>query len=172
MTNRNQTLPADQRWEPAVIEGSLDGGGLRVALVCGRFNDLITERLLAGARGALRRHGVAANDVTEIWVPGAFEIPYAASQIAKAGSADAIVGLGAVIRGATGHYDQVANQVASGLQSVSLSTGLPVVFGVLTVDTIEQALERAGTKAGNKGEESAVVAIEMANLARIIASGA
>ncbi|MFA5564431.1 MAG: 6,7-dimethyl-8-ribityllumazine synthase [Acidimicrobiia bacterium] len=170
MTNQKQAPATNQSWVPAVIEGSLDGRGLRVALVCGRFNDLITERLLAGAKGMLRRHGVAAADVHEVWVPGAFEIPYAAATIAKAGIADAIVGLGAVIRGATGHYDQVANQVASGLQSVSLSSGLPVVFGVLTVDTIEQALERAGTKAGNKGEESALVAIEMANLSRAIAS--
>ena len=163
--------PTSDRWSPRVTEGSLDGAGLRVALVCGRFNDLITERLLTGAEGALRRHGVAPGDVSVVWVPGAFEIPLVAKQIAAGGEHDAVVALGAVIRGATGHYDQVANQVAAGLQRASLDTGVPVVFGVLTVDTIEQAIERAGTKAGNKGEEAAATAIEMANLLRELTKG-
>lgn len=149
-----------------MIEGSLSGAGLRIGIVCGRFNDLITERLLAGAEGALRRHGVDAGDVTVVWVPGAFEVPLAARQLAGSGAVDAVITLGAVIRGATGHYDQVAGQCAAGVQRASLDTGVPVIFGVLTTDTIEQAIERAGTKAGNKGEESAAAAIEMANVLR------
>jgi 6,7-dimethyl-8-ribityllumazine synthase len=155
-------------WSPTVIEGSLDGTGLRVGIVCGRFNDMITERLLTGAEGALRRHGVSADDVVVAWVPGAFEIPLVCGQMAASGEYDAVIALGAVIRGATGHYDQVANQVSAGLQRASLDTGVPVIFGVLTVDTIEQAVERAGTKAGNKGEESAATAIEMARLLRAL----
>ncbi len=166
------TSPTHDTWSPRVIEGSLDGAGLRVAVVCGRFNDLITERLLAGAEGSLRRHGVAASDVRVVWVPGAFEIPLACQQLAGSGEFDAVIALGAVIRGDTGHYDQVANQVSAGLQRVSLDTGVPVVFGVLTVDTIEQAIERAGTKAGNKGEEAATTAIEMASLLRAVSKGA
>jgi 6,7-dimethyl-8-ribityllumazine synthase len=158
-------------WSPRVTEGRLDGTGLRVAIVCGRFNDLITDRLLAGAEGALRRHGVAAADVSVVWVPGAFEIPLVARQLAGSGEHDAVIALGAVIRGATGHYDQVANQVAAGLQRASLDTGVPVIFGVLTVETIEQAIERAGTKAGNKGEEAAATAIEMADLLRTLTKG-
>jgi 6,7-dimethyl-8-ribityllumazine synthase len=151
-----------------VIEGELTGTGLRIGVVCGRFNEFITERLLAGAERALRRHGVDPTDVTVVWVPGAFEIPFAARQLADAGRVDAIVTLGAVIRGATSHYDVVAGQCAAGVQRVALDTGIPVVFGVLTTDTIEQAIERAGTKAGNKGEEAAVTAIEMANLTRVL----
>jgi 6,7-dimethyl-8-ribityllumazine synthase len=166
------TTPTPASWSPRVTEGSLDGSGLRVAIVCGRFNDLITERLLTGAEGALRRHGVSADDVQVIWVPGAFEIPLVCQQLAASGEHDAVIALGAVIRGATGHYDQVANQVSAGLQRASLDTGVPVVFGVLTVDTIEQAIERAGTKAGNKGEESAATAIEMANLLRALSKDA
>jgi 6,7-dimethyl-8-ribityllumazine synthase len=151
-----------------VIEGSLDGSGLRIGIVCGRFNDLITERLLAGAERTLRRHGVGPDDITVVWVPGAFEVPLAARQLAGSGTVDAVVTLGAVIRGATGHYDQVAGQCAAGVQRASLDTGVPVIFGVLTTDTIEQAIERAGTKAGNKGEESAAAAVEMANLMRTL----
>jgi 6,7-dimethyl-8-ribityllumazine synthase len=151
-----------------VIEGSLDGSGLRIGIVCGRFNDLITERLLAGAERTLRRHGVDADDITVVWVPGAFEVPVAARQLAASGTVDAVVTLGAVIRGATGHYEQVAGQCAAGVQRASLDTGVPVIFGVLTTDTIEQAIERAGTKAGNKGEESAAAAVEMANLMRTL----
>ncbi|MBK5223394.1 MAG: 6,7-dimethyl-8-ribityllumazine synthase [Acidimicrobiia bacterium] len=164
----SRTTPTTDRWRPGVTEGSLDASGLRVAIVCGRFNDLITDRLLTGAEGALRRLGASTDDVSVVWVPGAFEIPLVAQQRAASGEVDAVIALGAVIRGATGHYDQVANQVAAGLQRASLDTGVPVVFGVLTVDTIEQAIERAGTKAGNKGEEAAATAIEMANLLRAL----
>ena len=151
-----------------MIEGSLDGRGLRIGIVCGRFNDLITERLLAGAERTLRRHGVDLGDITVVWVPGAFEVPIAARAMAGSGTVDAVVTLGAVIRGATGHYEQVAGQCAAGVQRASLDTGVPVIFGVLTTDTIEQAIERAGTKAGNKGEESAAAAVEMANLLRTL----
>ena len=147
-------------------EGSLDGTGLRVAIVCGRFNDLITERLLAGARDALRRHGVDEASVSVAWAPGAFEVPLVAQRFAGSGEVDAVVCVGAVIRGATTHFDLVAGQCAAGVQRVQLDTGVPVVFGVLTTETIEQALERAGTKAGNKGFEAAGVAIEMADLLR------
>jgi 6,7-dimethyl-8-ribityllumazine synthase len=151
--------------------GSLRGDGLRVALVCGRFNDLITERLLAGARDGLVRHGVDATSITEVWVPGAFEIPLVAKRLASSGEYDAVITLGAVIRGATGHYDIVAGQCAAGVQRASLDTGVPVIFGVLTTDTIEQAIERAGTKAGNKGFEAAASAIEMADLLRQLPKG-
>ena len=149
-----------------VYTGRMRGDGLRVALACARFNDFITERLLSGARDGLVRHGVDEASITEAWVPGAFELPLVSMQLAASGEYDAVVCLGAVIRGATGHYDQVANNVASGIAKVSLDTGVPVVFGVLTVDTIEQAIERAGTKAGNKGYEAAETAIEMADLLR------
>ena len=143
------------------IDGVLRGDGMRVGLVCGRFNDLITERLLAGARDALVRHGVADDDITVVWVPGCFEIPLAARKLAAGGQVDAVVTLGAVIRGATAHFDYVAGQCAAGVMRAGLDTDVPVVFGVLTTDTIEQAIERAGTKAGNKGADCAVTAIEM-----------
>ena len=146
--------------------GALRGEGVRVAIACGRFNDLITERLLAGARDGLLRHGVDEASITEAWVPGAFELPLAASRLAGSGEFDAVICLGAVIRGATGHYEHVAGQCAAGIARVTLDTGVPVVFGVLTTDTIEQALERAGTKAGNKGYESAETALEMVDLLR------
>jgi 6,7-dimethyl-8-ribityllumazine synthase len=146
--------------------GSLRGDGLRVAVVCARFNDLITERLLAGARDGLVRHGVDEASITEVWVPGAFEVPLAAHRLASSGEYDAVITLGAVIRGATGHYEQVAGQCAAGVQRAQLDTGVPVIFGVLTTETIEQAIERAGTKMGNKGYESAEAAIEMADLMR------
>jgi 6,7-dimethyl-8-ribityllumazine synthase len=149
-----------------VYSGRLDGEGLRMAIACGRFNDLITERLLAGAIDGLTRHGVDDSSITVVWVPGAFELPLVASQLASSGDYDAVICLGAVIRGATGHYDQVANQCAAGIQRAALDSGLPVVFGVLTTESIEQAVERAGTKVGNKGFESASVAIEMADLLR------
>ncbi len=145
---------------------NLNGAGMRIALVCGRFNDLITERLLAGARDGLLRHGVDESSITEVWAPGSFEIPLVAKRLAASGEVDAVVTLGAVIRGATGHYDVVAGQCASGVQAAQLETGVPIVFGVLTTDTIEQAIERAGTKAGNKGYECAVTAIEMVDLLR------
>lgn len=147
-------------------EGTLNGSGLRVAIACGRFNELITDRLLVGARDALRRHGVDDDSVAVAWAPGAYELPLVAQRFAESGDYDAVICLGAVIRGATSHYDFVAGNCASGIQRVQLDTGVPVVFGVLTTETIEQALERAGTKAGNKGFESAVTAIEMADLLR------
>jgi 6,7-dimethyl-8-ribityllumazine synthase len=153
------------------FEGSLDGGGLRVGIVCGRFNEFIVNPLLDGARRGLRRHGVADDAVDVAWVPGAFEVPLAAKVMAGSGRYDAVITLGAVIRGATAHFDFVAGQCASGVAAAQLETGVPVMFGVLTVDTIEQAIERAGTKAGNKGEEAALGAIEMARLVADIRHG-
>jgi 6,7-dimethyl-8-ribityllumazine synthase len=147
-------------------EGQLRGDGLRVAIACGRFNDFITERLLTGARDGLLRHGVDEGSITVAWAPGAFELPLVAQRLATSGEYDAVICLGAVIRGATGHYEHVAGQCAAGLQRVQLDTGVPVVFGVLTTENVEQAIERAGTKAGNKGFESAMTAIEMADLLR------
>jgi 6,7-dimethyl-8-ribityllumazine synthase len=152
-------------------EGRLRGDGMRVALVCSRFNELITERLVSGARDGLIRHGVDETSITTAWVPGAFELPLVAKQLATSGDFDAVIALGAVIRGATGHYEHVAGQCAAGLQRAQLDTGVPVVFGVLTTDTIEQAIERAGTKAGNKGFEAAQTAIEMADLLRQLPKG-
>ena len=146
------------------IEGDLSGSGIRVAIACGRFNDLITERLLAGAIDGLTRHGVTDDDITVVWAPGSFELPLVAQRMGERDDIDAVIALGAVIRGATGHYDHVAGECAGGLQRAQLATGKPVVFGVLTTDTIEQAIERAGTKAGNKGYEAAETAIEMVNL--------
>lgn len=146
--------------------GKLFGDGLRVAIACGRFNDFITERLLAGAQDALARHGVDDASITVVWAPGAFELPLVAKQLASSAEFDAVICLGAVIRGATGHYEHVAGQAAAGIQRAQLDTGVPVIFGVLTTETIEQAIERAGTKAGNKGFEAAVTAIEMADLLR------
>jgi len=151
--------------------GMLRGDGLRVALVCARFNDFITERLLAGARDGLIRHGVDEASLTEVWAPGAFELPLVAKRLASSGEYDAVICLGAVIRGATGHYDFVAGNCASGIQQAQMETGIPVIFGVLTTDTIEQAIERAGTKAGNKGFEAASTAIEMADLLRQLPKG-
>ena len=147
-------------------EGQLRGDGLRVAIACARFNDFITERLLSGARDGLARHGVDAASVTVAWAPGAFELPLVALRLASSGEYDAVICLGAVIRGATGHYEHVAGQCAAGIQRAQLDTGVPVVFGVLTTDTVEQAVERAGTKAGNTGFEAAITAIEMADLLR------
>ena len=152
-----------------LIEGQLNGSGMRFGLVCGRFNDTITRRLLDGALDGLTRHGVAENDITVVWVPGAFEIPLAVQSVARSGQVDAVIALGAVIRGATGHYDHVAGQAAAGLQRVQLETALPVVFEVLTTETIEQAIERSGTKAGNKGFEAASTAIEMVDVLASVA---
>jgi 6,7-dimethyl-8-ribityllumazine synthase len=154
----------------SVLEGSLAGGGLRIAIACSRFNDFITERLLAGALDNLRRHGVGVSDVDVAWVPGALELPLAATKLAESGRYDAIVTLGAVIRGATTHYDLVAGQCAAGVARVALEQRIPVIFGVLTTETIDQAIERAGAKAGNKGADAAAAAIEMANLIRRIPS--
>jgi len=145
-------------------EGHLNGEGLRIAIVASRFNEAIVTRLVEGAIDGLRRHGVNAEAIDVAWAPGAFELPLVAARLATSGIYDAIITLGAVIRGATSHYDLVAGQCAAGVQRVQLDTGMPIVFGVLTTDTIEQAFERAGTKAGNKGFQSAAAAIEMANL--------
>ena len=147
-----------------VYEGKLIGKGLKFGIVVGRFNDFITQKLLSGALDALRRHGVAEDDVEVAWVPGGFEIPLAARRMAESGRYQAVICLGAVIRGATPHFEYVASEVAKGVAQVGLQTGLPVIFGVITADSIEQAVERAGTKAGNKGWDAAVAAIEMANL--------
>jgi 6,7-dimethyl-8-ribityllumazine synthase len=150
------------------LDGNLDGHGLRVGIVVARFNELITSQLLAGARDGLRRHGVSDDEVDVAWTPGALEIPIVAQALARSGRYEAIICLGAVIRGATAHFDYVAAGVANGVSRVALEAGLPVIFGVLTTDTIEQALERAGTKQGNKGWDAAVAAIETANVLRAI----
>ncbi|HEY8342415.1 MAG TPA: 6,7-dimethyl-8-ribityllumazine synthase [Calditerricola sp.] len=149
-----------------VIEGNLVGTGLSFAIVVSRFNEFITAKLLGGALDALKRHGVAEEAVDVVWVPGAFEIPLVARKLAERGKYDAVICLGTVIRGATPHFDYVCAEAAKGIAQAAMQTGVPVIFGVLTTDTIEQAVERAGTKAGNKGWEAAVAAIEMANLMR------
>lgn len=149
-----------------VYEGHLVGEGLRFGIVVGRFNEFITNKLLRGAMDALQRHGVAEADVEVAWVPGAFEIPMVARQMVAMGRYNAVICLGAVIRGATPHFDYVAAEVSKGIAKVGLDSGVPVIFGVITADTIEQAIERAGTKAGNKGWDAAVTAIEMANLSK------
>lgn len=151
-----------------VFEGNLLGKGLRIAIAVGRFNDFISSRLLAGAQDALVRHGVDAQAVAVAWAPGAFEIPLVAKLLAETHKYDAVITLGAVIRGSTPHFDYVAAESAKGVAAVSLQTGVPTIFGILTTDTIEQAIERAGTKAGNKGWEAAMTAIEMANLRRAL----
>lgn len=153
---------------PKVFEGHLVGQGLRFGLVVGRFNEFITNKLLSGALDALKRHGVNDQDVEIAWVPGAFEIPMVARRMASLQRFDAVICLGAVIRGATPHFDYVAAEVSKGVAKVGLDTGVSTIFGVITADTIEQAIERAGTKAGNKGWDAAVTAIEMANLTRSI----
>jgi 6,7-dimethyl-8-ribityllumazine synthase len=149
-----------------VHTGSLDATGMRIGIVVSRFNDIISTRLLEGAIAALREHGVAAGDLDVVWVPGAFEIPIAARELAQHGDVDAIVCLGAVIRGDTPHFDYVAGEAAQGIASVHATTGVPATFGVLTVDTVEQATDRAGGKLGNKGSEAALAAVEMASLLR------
>lgn len=147
-----------------VYEGMLSGRGKRFGIVVGRFNEFITGKLLDGARDALLRHEVDEAAIDVAWTPGSFEIPLIAKRLALTGRYDAVICLGAVIRGATPHFDYVAAEVSKGVASVGLDTGVPIVFGVLTTDTIEQAIERAGTKAGNKGFEAAMGAIEMADL--------
>jgi 6,7-dimethyl-8-ribityllumazine synthase len=149
-----------------LYEGKLRGDGIRIAIVVSRFNDFVTKRLLDGALDALRRHGVDESSMTTAWTPGAFELPLVASRLASSAEYDAIICLGAVIRGATGHYEQVAGQTAAGIARASYDSGLPIIFGVLTTDTTEQAIERAGVKSGNKGYEAAVTAIEMVDLLR------
>ncbi|MBN2597577.1 6,7-dimethyl-8-ribityllumazine synthase [Labilibaculum sp.] len=147
-----------------VIEGKLIAKDLKFGIVAGRFNEFIGGKLLAGALDAINRHGASTDDVDVAWVPGAFEIPLIAKKMAKSGKYDAVICLGAVIKGSTPHFEYVSGEVTKGVASVSLDLEVPVIFGVLTTDSIEQAIERAGTKAGNKGFEAAVSAIEMANL--------
>ncbi|MFZ2463850.1 MAG: 6,7-dimethyl-8-ribityllumazine synthase [Caldibacillus thermoamylovorans] len=149
-----------------VLEGNLVGTGLKIGIVVSRFNEFITSKLLDGAEDALKRHGVTEDDVTVVWVPGAFEIPLAAKKLADQGGFDAIITLGTVIRGATPHFEYVSSEVAKGVANIGLQSGIPIMFGVLTTESVEQAIERAGTKAGNKGYESAVGAIEMGNLCK------
>ena len=151
-----------------VLEGSLDGAGLRVCVVVSRWNEFVTRRLLEGAEKVLCERGLADGDVTVAWVPGAFELPTAAKWAAASGRYDAVVCLGAVIRGETAHFEYVAGGAAEGIRQAAQETGVPVIFGVLTVDTVEQALSRAGGKDGHKGEEAALAAIEMANLRRML----
>lgn len=153
---------------PKVIQGDLTAKGLKFGIVAARFNDFITARLLDGAVDALTRHGAAEGDIEVIKVPGSFEIPLAARVLAQSKKYNALICLGAVIRGATPHFEYVSAEVSKGVASVSMESGLPVIFGVLTTDTIEQAIERAGTKSGNKGWDAALSAIEMANLMRQI----
>lgn len=147
-----------------ITEGSYIGTGLKMCLVASRFNELITNKLVGGALDALKRHGVADDDITLAWVPGAFEIPLAADRAAAGGKYDGVICLGAVIRGATPHFDYVCAEVSKGCAAAGLKNNVPVLFGVLTTNTIEEAIERAGAKAGNKGFDTAISAIEMANL--------
>lgn len=149
-----------------VLEGKLVSDKIKIGIVASRFNEFITSKLIGGALDGLKRHDVNDDDIELVWVPGAFEIPLIASKMAKSGKYDAVICLGAVIRGSTSHYDYVCNEVSKGIAAVSLETGVPVMFGVLTTDNIEQAIERAGTKAGNKGYDCALSAIEMVNLIR------
>ena len=146
------------------LEGKVVAREIKVGIVAARFNEFIVSKLVAGARDGLLRHDVKDEDIDLAWVPGAFEIPLIASKMAKSGKYDAVICLGAVIRGATSHYDYVCSEVSKGIASVSLTSDIPVMFGVLTTDNIEQAIERAGTKAGNKGFDAGVTAIEMVNL--------
>jgi 6,7-dimethyl-8-ribityllumazine synthase len=153
------------------LEGGLDGRGVKITLVVSRFNDTITRRLLAGAEDCLERHGCAAQDRTVVRVPGAWELPLAVRRVADGGGADAIIALGALVRGETAHFDVLAAQTTRGLGQVALRANVPVIFGVLTTDTIEQALSRAGAKGGNKGWEAALSALEMVNLFRALGDG-
>jgi len=149
---------------PEVLEGQIGAAGFRFAVVVSRFNDFISSRLVEGAMDALRRHGAADEQISLVRVPGAFEIPLVAKRLAKSGRFDAVVCLGAVIRGSTPHFEYVAAEVSKGIANVSLETGVPVTFGVLTTENLEQAIERAGSKSGNKGWDAAMAAMEMVNL--------
>lgn len=151
-----------------VLEGKLLAEGLKIGIVVARFNEFITSKLLSGAEDTLVRHGAKSDDITVAWVPGAFEIPSIAKKMALSKEYDAIICLGAVIRGATSHYDYVCNEVSKGVAMVNMETGVPCAFGVVTTENIEQAVERAGTKAGNKGSDAAATAIEMANLNKML----
>jgi 6,7-dimethyl-8-ribityllumazine synthase len=156
---------------PSTYAGRLDGRGLRIAIACARFNDFVAERLLAGALDTLERHGTDPQSITVVRAPGAFELPLVARRLAESREFDAVICLGAIIRGATAHYEHVAGQCAAGIARVGLETGVPTAFGVLTTDTIDQAIERAGGKAGNKGSDAALTAIEMADLLRQLPKG-
>ena len=156
---------------PKEIKGDLNGQGLRVAVVVARFNEVITRPLLAGAVDTLTRHGVNDDDITVAWVPGAFELPVVAKSLAKTGKYDSIICLGAVIRGETGHYDMIAGQASAGARAVGLDTGVPTIFGVLTTEDMDQAMNRAGGKAGNLGSTSAAAAIETARVIQAIKAG-
>jgi len=151
-----------------IIEGKLLAEGQKIAIVAGRFNEIITNKLLGGAIDAFKRHGGNENDIDVAWVPGSFEIPLVAKKMAESKKYDAVICLGAVIRGATAHFEMVANETTKGIAAAGLQTGVPIIFGVLTTDNIEQAVERAGSKAGNKGFEAATTAIEMVNLLKQI----
>lgn len=153
-----------------VFEGKIVSSGIKIGIVASRFNEFITSKLLSGAIDTLVRHDVDQSDIDVAWVPGAFEIPLIAKKMADSGKYDAIICLGAVIRGATSHYDLVCAEASKGIAHTSLETGIPIIFGIVTTDTIEQAIERAGTKAGNKGSDSAEAAIEMVNLIREISA--
>jgi 6,7-dimethyl-8-ribityllumazine synthase len=156
---------------PKVLEGQLTAQGLRFAIVVSRFNSLVTQRLLEGALDALRRHGADENAITVVYVPGSFEIPLVAKRLAQSGAFDAVICLGCILRGDTPHFEYVASEAAKGIAQVALETGVPTIFGVVTADTLEQALERAGAKAGNRGFEAAMTAMEMANLMRQLSAG-
>ncbi len=151
-----------------VVEGKMVAEGIKIGIVASRFNEFIVSKLIGGAQDALVRHDVKDDDITLAWVPGAFEIPVVAKKMAKSGKYDAIICLGTVIRGATSHYDYVCNEVSKGIAQASMETGIPVMFGIVTTENIEQAIERAGTKAGNKGYDCALGAIEMINLMKQI----
>jgi 6,7-dimethyl-8-ribityllumazine synthase len=153
------------------IKGAVSGANRRVAIAVGRFNQLVSERLLSGAVDALTRYGVRADDIQVVWVPGSYELPLACRWLAESGRFDAVLALGAVIRGATSHYDHVCAQAARGILDASLATSVPIAFGVLTCDTLEQALERAGGKAGNKGADAAAAALEMVALRGALRDG-
>lgn len=153
-----------QEASPTVTQGRLIATGLRFAIIVSRFNDFITKQLLEGCLDALRRHGADNQLIEIVWVPGSFEISITAKEVARTGKFDAVICLGAIIRGSTTHFDHVAGQTASGIAQVGLETGVPTIFGVITTENIEQAIERAGTKAGNKGSDAACAAIEMVNL--------
>lgn len=149
------------------FEAQLVGTDLKIGIIVGRFNEFINDKLLSGALDGLKRHGVSEENIDIAWVPGAFEVPFIAKKMVATGNYDAVIGLGTVIRGSTTHYDYVCNEAAKGIANVSLESGIPVIFGIVTTENIEQAIERAGTKAGNKGYDSAISAIEMANLNRM-----
>jgi 6,7-dimethyl-8-ribityllumazine synthase len=162
--NYNTKISITEDIKMKILQGNVIGSGKKFAIVVSRFNEFITSKLLSGACDALTRHGVNDDDISVAWVPGAFEIPLAAKKLAQSGKYDAIICLGAVIKGSTSHYDYVCAEVSKGVAAVGLETGLPVIFGVVTTDNIEQAIERAGTKAGNKGFDAATTAIEMVKL--------